>query len=103
MFLHLILCKQAENEGQFKSLGILTGGGLPLFPEELDGAFVLRDDYGQVGADSLHLIEKPGFAEVWIEDVGKQSVLFSDDGLELGRDVHAVGSDGNEHHVFAEV
>ena len=77
--------------------------GLPFLPEELDGTHVLRDNYGQVGADALHLIEKPGFAEVGIENVDKEGVLFCDDGLELGRDVHAVGSDDDEYHVSAEV
>jgi len=94
---------KAGNGGQYKSLGKSTRFGLALFSEEFDGALVLRDYYGQVGADSLHLIQKPGFSEVGIDDMDKQSVFFSDDGLELGRDVHAVGPDGDEHDVFVKV
>ena len=49
-------------------------GRLPILPEELDVTRVLWDDYGQVGADALYLIEKPGFAEIRIEDMNKQGV-----------------------------
>lgn len=88
---------------QFKSFERSTRVGLPLCSEELDGALVLRDDDGPEGTDSLHLIEKPSFAEVGIEDVDDQGVLCGNERLETGRDVHAVGSDGDKHHVFVKV
>ena len=64
---------------------------------------MLGHDDGHVSADALHLIEKPRFAEVGIQDMDKQAVLTSDGRLELGCYVHAVGPDGYQHHVLAEI
>ena len=77
--------------------------GLALLSEKLNRPRVFRHDYGEVTADPLPLIEKPGFAEVGIGDMNEQGVLLSDDGLDLGRDVHTVRPDDDQHHVLIEV
>tara|TARA_B100000686_G_C16590199_1_gene862916 strand:- start:668 stop:844 length:177 start_codon:yes stop_codon:yes gene_type:complete len=49
------------------------------------------------------LVQKPGFAESGIQHMDAQGLSSQDQGLDMGANIHVVGPDGDQHHMFREI
>ena len=67
------------------------------------GTRVLGHNDGAIGTDVPHLVQKPGFAEIGIQHMDAQGLSILDQGFDMGANIHAVGPDGDQHHVFCEI